>query len=64
MCVAVRGSDHLTAVLAVFPNNRRPLRIFLQFIQNGASISELVVEDTRLKGVYKYRRGDIDTKRL
>lgn len=48
---AVHGSD--LPVLAVSPDYGTPQMIFIQFIQCGTRISDLVVKETGSKGVDK-----------
>ena len=51
-CAAVHGSDHPLAVLAA-SDSGTPQMIFIQFIQNGIRVDELVVKETGSKGVDK-----------
>lgn len=48
-CVAVHGTDHATAALAVFLDYGTRQMTSIQFIQNGTWISELVVKETGYK---------------
>lgn len=48
-CVAVHGTDHATAALAVFLDYGTRQMTSIQFIQNGTWVSELVVKETGYK---------------
>lgn len=45
-CAAVHGPDHPLAVLAASPDSGTPQMTFIQFIQNGTRVAELVVKET------------------
>lgn len=63
-CVAVHGTDHATAALAVFLDYGTRQMTSIQFIQNGTWISELVVKETGYKWVDKEQRIEIGSERL